>query len=1335
MKTNRNFLCSLFLLFSLAIVAQEPEQCPCPPSFAADQEVVTDNPFNSYVKKYSQSGRLTRTNYLTASANIFGVELYECFYTFDWVENVPKQPDGFASSTDTLDLGMSIRYGWEAKTEDEDCGSTSFFFLIREPGFWGNYPYDFNRGEWAGFADDNYLATAIFRGIETRYFNEGTLQSVAQSGIEIIQPLAKFKDCGLRPPSMAVFDANPEFIETGLFSGDVTNVLAIGDVTKLFDAVKKPRSAVCADGVTEILLRFRFNEIVNARLDLPSEFGSVEYPWASQSHEIDGSHYVFALYRPPIQLPQQGENIQLGNVAGKKISFTLRATSDEGSKEFEFDLNLIRPPVVLVHGTFDDPDNCWRTPIPKPGFKSMVQRLEDEGFKVFTVDYRNTNGRYEFDRGPGFLTDDFRSGFEKNKRVVFENPGGIGDALDYYRGPLNSAVTQVDAIGHSLGGVLIRVYASDQDNGTSYDTDYFRDDNFQEGDINRIITLSSTHHGSDMSSFHDFLERNQTNTSTPFLEQFFNTATTLLTYFAGIGTAQIVADQRPASSALKRIGPTPIPAHSIVCTVRDMKNITENIAEENSAQGYNLFWKFLTTMLYFNPNTMEHYVLNLMEAHHRQPSDLVNTKKDPKFNSVHSSIMREARKPSMRQDFLDKFSFNLSRLWFIWHLFNEEVDDTWIETNTVYVTQYETTEINYGDFNDNLQVEIQEEQWDLIRDEMLETFEVEHDESFTNEVIDFFRYLIFKNADNDCTVRYESQTGSLKEPYISDAFDKHLHSFVPRYTDVQDRVIELLKSGIQFFDPEGYPEAGRLMPVELPDPEELNQRTSFMFTDNPEKTGCEAICWSGYVPSHARAYAQVADEQDLVILARPVNPDATAVIAADNATKPMNLKGKSSNWGPMRALIAEDQRFSKLWFQYEVTKKEKRDSEIKKYNGEVVKSLNDPADIAVLRHLEKKYVCNGVEQNYAVYFDTTMEDAVKSIVLTADNKTFYRWVKELDDPCDDKDQCCPLELTSPVPNVHLKALNVLANPQEVINSQPLFYTADYDLLAIGFHEKRLDGNENDPYNQDKELIPDFTPEDFDSERGFITERQKDLVADLNEAVKTIGNYKGGNVTHHGPENQYYIAGNPNKGSPYVDYPIIAFEPDDSRSSKKGRIRAIPKGKPGFRDIYLKQYMARMRRKGYNLYPNQVAVGWKWDHYHTYSFHKPWDDRDAPKLDAGPEEIPFPKNCTCDNTVVQLANTEDPRQNLSNPEISEKVFPNPALSILNVEFYNPTNQDLNIIISDVTGTTMRIEHFNLPKGILRKTINLSDLPAGFYVLTMHFGNGQTITKKFIKAKSN
>jgi hypothetical protein len=507
----------------------------------------------------------------------------------------------------------------------------------------------------------------------------------------------------------------------------------------------------------------------------------------------------------------------------------------------------------------------------------------------------------------------------------------------------------------------------------------------------------------------------------------------------------------------------------------------------------------------------------------------------------------------------------------------------------------------------------------------------------------------------------------------------------------------------------------------------------FIFNNNPERTDDEAICWAGYVESHARAFAQVADKRDMVILGRPVNPDATAVIEANNATKPMNLKGKSSNWGPMRALIAEDQRFSKLWFQYEVHQTEKRDAEIEKYNGEVVKSLKDPADIAVLRHLEKKYVCDGVPQTYAIYFDSTMEDAVTSIVLTADQRNFYRWVKEEDDGCDDKVQCCPLDRDNPVPDMNLKKLNVLANPQKEVNFQPLFYTADYDLLAIGFPEKFLKYNEKDPYNQDKNLIPDFTAAEFDPEKGFITQEQKDLLVDLNNAVERTG-YTGGEVTHHGPENQYYIAGNPNKGSPYVDYPIIAFEPDDSRNSGKGRIRAIPKGPPGFRDIFLKQYMAKMRRKGYNLYPNQVAVGWRWDHYHTYSFHKPWDDRDAPDLDSGPEEIPFLNKCAEGSQTPEEKRVR-PDFEMLTTETKEKIYPNPTLSVLNVEFYNPRNQKLDILISDIAGTIILKDHLQVPKGLARKMINLSDVPAGFYVLTFRFQDGQIITKKFIKEKSN
>ena len=1138
----------------------------------------------------------------------------------------------------------------------------------------------------------------------------------------------------LGPDKAEVFtlDANPDFIRTGfLGSGTVENIKEITDVTELLNAVSVGRDAVATDGISEILLKFPFaEEVKTANWDIDKKFGSIEVPWSSGTHEIDGKHYFFALYRPPDVFPEDEEKIRTEGIESVKANFSLDATTSDGDQEFEFQITLIRPPVVLVHGTFDNPENCWKTSI-APAANTMVQALELSGFKVFTVNYVTSNGKLD----DLFFSQESvdASRFKSNKRVVYENDGGIEDAVNYFRDELNAAATQADVIGHSMGGVLPRVYAAHE----SYQTEYKRNNNFNEGDINRMISIASTHSGSELSDFLGFIEKDDLLSDIPFVEKFINEAVVFSTYlFGGIGDTGAVQDQRPMSPALKKIGKTEVPSHAIVCTVEDIKNLQSNAGEPAFFATYFNFLRALTLIFYFNNSTLSDFITNLAERHHLLPSELKNAnERSSIFKALPSSEVSELRKPSKREEFVDMFNFPLNRFWFVWHLFMEEVIDDWFVTEEgVFVTQYETTEINYGDFDDNLQIAIQNENWALIEGERIEPFPEETNQA--DQVVDFFRYLIFKNAANDCVVRYESQTGGLEDPFITE-FDNHIHSYAPRYPEIINRCVILLKSGNEFFSEDGFPEAGRDMPIEIPNPDDIDMESMI---DEETYTGCAAACWSGMVPSHAFVFAEVADILNMVILGRPINPDATAVIQANNATKPMKLKGKSSNWGPQRAFIAQDQRFSKLWFQYQADKKDERDSEIIKYNGEVVASITDPDKFAILRHLEKTYTCDGNPEEYSVFFDSTAMDPVQSIYMRASNGELFQWLKSKDDLCDDKINCCPLSENAVFPG-NLKAMNVLANPNlRDEENKARFYTADYDLLAMAQYAYSLDGLEDDPYTDappsDEKYIPRFTAAQFDPEKGYITPEQNTIVDFINREVRFEAEYEGGNVTHHGPENQYYIVDKPKKGSPYVDYPITAFEPDFSRFSNKGVIRSIPKGPPGFRDRYLKRYMAKMRRKGYNLYPNLVANGWQWDHHKSYSYDKGWDDRDAPGLDSGPEEIPFPGLCDCsDDGMDFIQEPIESKRTRNDLTDIQGLYPNPALSILKVSLINPKEQNISYSIFSTTGILTKSASLKMQRGLETLNVNISDLSPGLYIFQIKDESGKSSALKFIKQTSN
>ena len=68
----------------------------------------------------------------------------------------------------------------------------------------------------------------------------------------------------------------------------------------------------------------------------------------------------------------------------------------------------------------------------------------------------------------------------------------------------------------------------------------------------------------------------------------------------------------------------------------------------------------------------------------------------------------------------------------------------------------------------------------------------------------------------------------------------------------------------------------------------------------------------GIPPDYIRQTQAVADQENVLIAIRPVEKICRTLIEEGYASKPLSIKGKSSNWGPMAGFIPVDQHFSKL---------------------------------------------------------------------------------------------------------------------------------------------------------------------------------------------------------------------------------------------------------------------------------------------------------------------------------------------------------------------------------------------------------------------------------------
>ncbi len=236
------------------------------------------------------------------------------------------------------------------------------------------------------------------------------------------------------------------------------------------------------DGVTRLLLRLALDELNEVMFSLegtgnPEEDGLLRSIDGTQEGSsvtvttvnVNEQEYAFAIYQAP-------ENfVRFGYAEDEKISertITLNVKSTR-SPAFEFseEIRLVRPPVILVHGLWSSSER-WIN------YSNGLEKALP-GIRIFTPDYKKKNASH----------------FEDNKDIPYNCKNGVREAKEKLKSE-EIAMVQADVIGHSMGGLLARIWA-----GLTPWGEYKRDKNFHMGDINKLITIDSPHYGSFIADF------------------------------------------------------------------------------------------------------------------------------------------------------------------------------------------------------------------------------------------------------------------------------------------------------------------------------------------------------------------------------------------------------------------------------------------------------------------------------------------------------------------------------------------------------------------------------------------------------------------------------------------------------------------------------------------------------------------------------------------------------------------------------------------------------------------------------------------------------------------
>ena len=174
---------------------------------------------------------------------------------------------------------------------------------------------------------------------------------------------------------------------------------------------------------------------------------------------------VIAVYTPPTFLNQ-------AKVDHKVIHVIISDPNNSSFGKVDLPIQIHRVPVVLVHGLWETPDNTWID-------TNFTNTLDANGFNPYIADYTTHNAEtfdpYDIPRIGNHGIDSIRS--------------KIHDIIDdYHRRSI--AISQVDIVGHSMGGLMARGFVQQDD--------YKSPQNYMEGYIHRLITIGTPHFGAQL---------------------------------------------------------------------------------------------------------------------------------------------------------------------------------------------------------------------------------------------------------------------------------------------------------------------------------------------------------------------------------------------------------------------------------------------------------------------------------------------------------------------------------------------------------------------------------------------------------------------------------------------------------------------------------------------------------------------------------------------------------------------------------------------------------------------------------------------------------------------
>jgi pimeloyl-ACP methyl ester carboxylesterase len=368
----------------------------------------------------------------------------------------------------------------------------------------------------------------------------------------------------------AVFDANLLFT-SGVFVPvqQYTSAGVAPLTTAAWTSAARPITRVAADGASLLILRATLAMADASPVTFSLQAGGMQsgglfaiddqnlVDSSSDGGTIDGEdpgptqlvvdtvvvgnqRYAFALYRSPRDFDVPGGSTN--DLREYAIEVNLSQSNGSASEQ----ITIVRPPVVFVHGTFDDNSawldfNLWKDSANEINNYAPTATLPFDADRI-SYQWIHLSGGHMSDNAATIVPQLTRS-------------------LQNWREVASAAGTQADVVTHSFGGPVTRQAIQTQPDSnpvTPNDQANFRAaTNWGHGTIHKLITLSGSHRGSPVANLVSLVNANGLNgTSSPGLLR------SILCLDAIDVGAGALGDQLVLSPAMEGLDETPVPAHA-----------------------------------------------------------------------------------------------------------------------------------------------------------------------------------------------------------------------------------------------------------------------------------------------------------------------------------------------------------------------------------------------------------------------------------------------------------------------------------------------------------------------------------------------------------------------------------------------------------------------------------------------------------------------------------------------------------------------------------------------------------------------------------------------------